>query len=1050
MKLRGARSVWSVLLLTLGFLAICQGHGLAGEELLSNPGFEVQAEEGLPPGWQIFGGDVGQHLCFEQEQVYDGQWAFAVHDDDPSRGFGIRSDAFPAKEGQVYRASVMTMTAEGGRAYLYLDYWGADKKRISHKSVAIGSPSWTEMVASMEAPAGTVWVSVIIYSSSTDVGIARFDNASLKLVSDDVWAGGAVDLVVDEGSLDYAPADGAVVTTNPPSFVWIPVPGAASYALEYSTDPAFGVDKTTVVEDIDISIYTPSVEFDNTQTWYWRVWAVDRRGNASSPTEVRAFNVDADAASLALPPLDTVRAKLPKTHPRLFVTSETLDEWRQKSKSDLLYKLLWSNISTSALSARFAVLPDEPPHCRPGGVWDVNLWRQYTITTKATNTMETLAFAYMMTGDKETGEAARRWMLHVASWDPRGATSAAVNDESSMPILYQMSRAYTWAHDALTPEDRQVILDVMRYRGNEAYQILRRRNFENRPYASHAGRSLGFLGEAAIAFMGEIPEATEWFDYVVRVFYAIYPAWGKDPGGWAEGHAYWTSYMNRVLWFVDALREATGLDLYQKAFFQNTGTFKLYTQPPYSKMGPFGDFADRGPVTSDGSVMAHLAAVYGNPYYKWYANRLGAIAEMGVMGYIRAMLHDGRGVQAEEPTDLPPSAYFSDIGWTVFHRQLGDAKDGIQFMFKSSPYGSYSHSFADQNTFTLEAYGEPLAISSGYRPWYGSEHHMKWTKTTQAHNGLLVNGRGQQPQSLSARGQIIGFLSGDSFDYTAGDAQEAYGKVLLERYVRHAVYVRPDVFVLFDDLLAPQASTFSWLLHTYHAMDIDQEKGHIRFEADKAALDTYLWSDRGVSYSQTDEFATPLDEPMNKPKQWHLTATTQQASPEAYFLAVLAPSKSGAGRDLRVTPVDAGAGEGVRLQEGSSKALVLFRRGQGELAVGECASDGVAAAWSQHKDGEYGLLMAEGTSWRSEFGLQLSASATISAEMSIDARTITGTVVHPAVPGSQPYELLLQLPGQRSVKAVASSHELIDWQMEGDVLTLTLAPGEHKLTITFD
>ena len=67
-----------------------------------------------------------------------------------------------------------------------------------------------------------------------------------------------------------------------------------------------------------------------------------------------------------------------------------------------------------------------------------------------------------------------------------------------------------------------------------------------------------------------------------------------------------------------------------------------------------------------------------------------------------------------------------------------------------------------------------------------------------------------------------------------------------------------------------------------------------------------------------------------------------------------------------------------------------------------------------------------------------------------DARTITGTVVHPAVPGSQPYELLLQLPGQRSVKAVASSHELIDWQMEGDVLTLTLAPGEHKLTITFD
>ena len=47
--------------------------------------------------------------------------------------------------------------------------------------------------------------------------------------------------------------------------------------------------------------------------------------------------------------------------------------------------------------------------------------------------------------------------------------------------------------------------------------ILRNRKFENNPYASHAGRSLGFLG-GRHRFMGEIPEAQEWFDYVVRVF----------------------------------------------------------------------------------------------------------------------------------------------------------------------------------------------------------------------------------------------------------------------------------------------------------------------------------------------------------------------------------------------------------------------------------------------------------------------------------------------------------------------------------------------------
>jgi len=71
--------------------------------------------------------------------------------------------------------------------------------------------------------------------------------------------------------------------------------------------------------------------------------------------------------------------------------------------------------------------------------------------SQATNNMETLAFAYMLTGYEELGQAAVRWMMHIASWDPKGATSAAINDESSLPILYKMSRAYTWAYDAPLP-----------------------------------------------------------------------------------------------------------------------------------------------------------------------------------------------------------------------------------------------------------------------------------------------------------------------------------------------------------------------------------------------------------------------------------------------------------------------------------------------------------------------------------------------------------------------------------------------------------------------
>ncbi|HHT27729.1 MAG TPA: hypothetical protein GXZ82_10825 [Firmicutes bacterium] len=48
----------------------------------------------------------------------------------------------------------------------------------------------------------------------------------------------------------------------------------------------------------------------------------------------------------------------------------------------------------------------------------------------------------------------------------------------------------------------------------------------------------------------------------------------------------------------------------------------------------------------------------------------------------------------------------------------------------------------DQNSSTLDAFGAPLATTSGYRPWYGNAHNMGLMKTTQAHYSILVNGQG--------------------------------------------------------------------------------------------------------------------------------------------------------------------------------------------------------------------------------------------------------------------------------------------------------------------
>ncbi len=1076
---RRMRPSWLLLSLLLGLasgslLGVPAAAGAPQEpslELVSNGGFEERGDGALPPGWQIFAGEPGHQLRFDRGTPRQRGAVFTIVDDSRRQGYGLRSTPVPAEPGLTYQASAWARAEEGGRAYLYLDFWNNEKKRVLHQTASTDRSEWQRLSVSLQAPPEAAWVSVILYSTSTDMGLAQFDDVSLRPLR---FADLTAELKSGDDQLDFRPADGSVVTTNPPSFVWLPVPGASHYTLEYSTDPHFPPAETIRIGNLDISVYTPSAPLDADRTWYWRVYAVNQRGESSAPARTRAFRISPSAALFALPPLEEVRQRIPRAHPRLFVTPDSLAAFRQKKDSELLYRLLWQRISSQAAVLAVADLPPEPPHARPGGVWDVGLWRQYSLAVKATDDLETLAFAYLLTGDRRLGEAARRWMLHIASWDPKGATSAAVNDEASMPILLKLSRAYTWAYDILTPEDRKVIQNVMRVRGNEAYRLLKERPFESRPYASHAGRSLGFLGEAAIAFLGDFPEAQEWLDYVIRIFYAVYPAWGGDSGGWAEGHAYWTSYMNRVLWFVDALQVATRLSLYDKPFFRNTGTFKLYTQPPYSKMGPFGDFADEPPNQTSANVMAHLARVYGNPYYQWYAEQLGTVVEMGVMGYIRAVLHPPKGLRGQAPVDLPSSAYFPDVGWVVFHKQLGRRDDAIQFMFKSSPYGSYSHSLADQNTFTLEAYGMPLAISSGYRPWYGSNHHMGWTKTTQAHNGILVNGQGQTVQSLAAKGRISGFLHGESFDYTAGDASRAYGQ-LLPRYLRHVVYVRPDLFVLFDDLKAAKPSTYGWLLHAYYPFAIDPQAGHLHLDAKSAQLDVWLWSSQPLTFSQTNQFAVPLDEPLNKPEQWHLNATTREAAGQAYFLAVLAPGKGQSRREVTLQRPPVTGGQGIRLTDATSTTLLLFRSQQ-ETSPAQPAGmqadglwvDGMVGGWLIRSDApatqltessdaspearHLGLLLVSGRGLRSASGYGLTATQPVDAELTISIRPhqaveLRGTLVTPAGPGSEPVEVVLQLPGLSEVATVTSSAPLLDWRLEGGRLHLLLAPGTHQVRV---
>src|SRR5947208_16518780 len=89
---------------------------------------------------------------------------------------------------------------------------------------------------------------------------------------------------------------------------------------------------------------------------------------------------------------------------------------------------------------------------------------------------------------------------------------------------------------------------MIRVRGEDGYRWLHDQPFEQKAYNSYGGRMWHFLGEAAIAYYGEAPEAEKWLDYALSIFWGWYPSFGDEDGGWAQGYSYWASYINRSTW----------------------------------------------------------------------------------------------------------------------------------------------------------------------------------------------------------------------------------------------------------------------------------------------------------------------------------------------------------------------------------------------------------------------------------------------------------------------------------------------------------------------
>ena len=723
-----------------------------------------------------------------------------------------------------------------------------------------------------------------------------------------------------EGEWGYRPAQRTDSAVNPPSFSWRPQQGL-TWEIECARDTNFRQGEYQA-NDIEYNVHCPPKVFRPGQ-YSWRYRGKDGKGQYTNWSKPRTFIIPADAVRMPMPTRKELIQRVPKTHPRLFVRPENVTKLKQLARGSL--KNEYEELARECEKILKRPPDTKEPPKYPSGMerkseeWRKMWWGNRTYTIRALNSAATLAFTRLLGGPEKYGHEAKRILLECAKWDPKGSTGYRYNDESGMPYNYYFSRTYSFVNDLLTAKEKETCRKVMQVRGEEMYNHLCPRHLW-RPYSSHSNRAWHFLGEVGIAFLGEIPEAEDWVWFAMNVFFNTYPVWSDEDGGWHEGISYWSSYQGRFTWWADVMREAVGIDAFEKPFFSQAGYYALYLMPPGKVGGGFGDLVAKRTARSNRSLMSVFATQANNGHWQWYVDQIGGSQKTGgYVGFIRGALPK---VNATSPTDLPTSRLFEGTGQAYLNSDLFDATKSTQVVFKSSPFGTQSHGYESNNSFLLWGYGKRLLIRSGYRDIYGSKHHVNWMWSSRSTNCITVNGVGQKGHSARSRGEIIAFETTPAMDIVIGEAGSAYEKGILDRFTRTIIYVKPELMIVYDRLIAKEPSTYEYWLHAIKKIEVNGQH-HIQVQNDDVLCDIDFLTPTGLTFTQTDQY-DPNPRERIKLREWHLTAKTPAKQTQMEFVTLYRPhrEKDTLPHQSSLKKIPGGYALEVTLSDGDLKALL--------------------------------------------------------------------------------------------------------------------------------
>lgn len=630
-------------------------------------------------------------------------------------------------------------------------------------------------------------------------------------------------------------------------------------------------------------------------TWYWRFRSVGKNDKGMNWSKTYSFTVKNETPKFATPPFKRLVAGIPASYPRMYVFLKEGFAYAQKHASEFPeYKELIRRVN-GAMKLDYKSKPD--------GVARISA---------LTNAVFYLHQAFCVTGERMYSDKLvemGRSMADVAD-DP-----ALQNDFMSGDYCLQLLNVYDVCYDQLTATDRKNIEKAVINLTGEIYRGCLD-NEENHIFDNHFWQlTIRQLFQTGVMFHDKYPIAHDMLEYCYELWTTRGPGGGFImDGSWNYGTGYFNVDINTNYYFPAALSYFTGYNFLNHPWYKEAGKALCYIWPPNSYSPGFGDGHEGGVQPSRGRVglADFLARETGDPYAAWYVNECERTAKPGnrltddilLRLYRFANLHrpyKNPGL----PLNHPKLMWFKDCGEVEAHSDIANTNNSLFLSFRSSPYGSGSHTLADQNSFNLHYKGLPVYRSTGLYWNFCDPHNLLSYRHTRAHNTLLIDGIGQ-PFTTRAYGEVLRAFDGKNISYCLGDASNAYcgtseysmwiknfknanitqtpengfGKTPLKLYRRHMLLLHPDKVVIYDELEAEKPVRWDWLLHSPVQFQIDAKENKLTTINEKSGFQSVaqLFCNQVSTISQTDQYVAAPDQKFNKNKteispEWHLTAS---------------------------------------------------------------------------------------------------------------------------------------------------------------------------------